>query len=440
MESDGKQPRRIAVPGTWLAMVGPGLVFLGIFIFGAMQPQTALFLNLGMASVIGAALVDPKLRKDLLRLRHLTLPAVLFGLTLAVCLWSLTPYVPGGPHPVWAYAGFAPGAGTVDRSTTLLQITKLAGLSVVFLVGAAAGAQDERAKLTLHVLLGLAGAYAAWAFFVHVTGSGPDGRTLRLMASLANPNASATLFGSLLILFVAMGVRTAKTRNSSRAMILALIFAGGLLCAANLLLTASRAGFAATLAGLVAFGALQVIVGRARPSRALLLGIAAVSVAVLVVFLIGEHLIIRSANTADDYEVRMRIFAPHWEAFLRSPLLGYGLGAFEPVNKSLLNETNFRVLWDIRALHNVYLQWLEQAGLLGAIPMFAAVAALIATTLRKAGTRRRMTAPLYGLIAISPVFLVHGLTDFALEMHALAAFWAFVLGLQFSLAQGTSAR
>jgi len=88
----------------------------------------------------------------------------------------------------------------------------------------------------------------------------------------------------------------------------------------------------------------------------------------------------------------------------------------------------------------VYLSWFEQAGLFGALLMFACIGLLIFTATRMAGRRTRSTDILFSLIAANVVFLAHGFTDFALEMFAVAAFWSYLLGLQFGLAQGTSRR
>lgn len=406
-----------------------------------MQPQTALALNIAFAVLLLAAIADPRIRKDFLRVKGLALPAGLYGLSLAVCLWSLTPYVPGGPHPIWEYVGVSPGAGTVDKSVTLLECVKLLGLGGIFLVGVAAGSNDDRAKLAVKVVLGLGLAFGAWAFFWFVTGAGADGRLARLEASFENPNASATFFGCLLVIYAAWAVRTLRSAPAKAKLNTSLYLAGGaLVLAACLLLTASRAGFVSTLVGLVGFGLLMLIFGKVRLGKAALLTLAAVAIVVIVVFGVGEVLVTRGMDTSQDFDVRLRIFEPHWQAFLRSPLMGYGLGTFDVVNRTLITPQNFSVLWDVRAVHNVYLEWLEQVGLLGAIPMFSAIAMVMFTTLRRAAQRRRMTVLLYGLLASSLVFLAHGLTDFALEMYSLASFWAFVLGLQFSLAQGSAAR
>jgi hypothetical protein len=72
--------------------------------------------------------------------------------------------------------------------------------------------------------------------------------------------------------------------------------------------------------------------------------------------------------------------------------------------------------------------------------MFGCIAAVVIFTFRGALRRSRMTSVLFALLAVDVVFLVHGMSDFALEMYSMAAFWSVLLGLQFSLSQGSSRR
>jgi O-antigen ligase len=120
--------------------------------------------------------------------------------------------------------------------------------------------------------------------------------------------------------------------------------------------------------------------------------------------------------------------------------MGYGPGVFETVNKTLISGANFSELWNIRAAMNLYLQWLEQGGLIGAAPMFLCIALILVQTFRGAMERSRMTGPLFALLAADLLVLFHGATDFALETPSVSAFWAFLLGLQFALGQGSGAR
>lgn len=424
----------------WLALAAPALIFAGHALYGAMLPKTALTLALLGALLLGACLATPKLRRELGRIRDLTLPAALFGVVVLVALWSMTPFVPSGPHPVWAYVGIAPGAATLDKSQTLLELIKLLGLACLFGVGLAAGASDERARLTVNVILVLGAAIALWSFLTFAGGRlGPS--VNRLGGTFAGPNTAATLFGTLLLMTVGAGVSRARSAPVRRRFSSTAPLAGAaLLLAVSLLATASRGGFAAAASGLLAFGALQVFSGRTKLSRASIAAVFALVAGAVLLAFAGEVLIARLMGRGWELDSRREVFEAHWQAFKGAPWLGHGLGSFDTLNRLLLDARNAADIWNVRAAHNVYLSWLEQGGLLAAIPMFAAIGCVVVLATRNALRRTRMTAVLFGLLAADLVVLVHGLTDFALETYSMAAFWSLLLGLQFSAGQGSSRR
>lgn len=438
------RPLRLWADDGWIALLAPILIFLACLLYGAMPPQTALTFSAIWGLLAADCLLRPRLRGDLIRLDGLAVPAGLFAAVALVVLLSLTPYAPGGPHPTWAYLGISPGAATVDKSATQVELLKLLGLACVFVVGLATGGSDARARLAVNTLLALGAAYTVWVFLAFVTTRASG--TTRLEASLLSANTAGTLFAVLLVLTVGPLASRLREDGPNRLTGAALPLTCALLFLICLFMTASRGAFVGAISGLVAFGLLQVLFGRSALPRALLSGGAA-TIAVLVLLAIaGDFMLTRlmgSPNdpaTMDTVASRAVIGQIHWEAFLTSPLMGFGLGSFDTINRTLLDAANFQDTWSVRAAHNIYLGWLEQAGLLGALPMFACLGVLMLTTVRKAGRRSRSTGLTFGLVAADVVFLVHGATDFALEMFALGALWAYLLGLQFSLAQGSSSR
>lgn len=434
-------PASWAQDARWLALAGPGAIFVAHLLYGAMLPQTALALAFLAALLLGACLLTPQLRREFGRMRHLRLPAALFGAVILVGLWSMTPFVPGGPHPVWAYVGISPGAATLDKSNTLLEIIKLLGLACIFAVGAATGASDARARLGVHVTLALGAAFGLWSFLAFAGDSLGHGGGGRLGATFLSANTAATLFAMLLMLSVGAGVSAARSVAPRERLSRVAPYAGaGLIFVACLLGSASRGGSTAAAAALLAFAGLQVFLGRVTWSRAMLTGLVALILAAAVLAAAGDLLVARFLESSWETDGRTAVFQAHWEAFRGAPWMGYGLGGFDTVNRLILNAENAREIWAVRAAHNVYLSWLEQAGLIGALPMFGCIGAVILLTVRATARRTRMTAILFALLAADVVVLVHGLTDFGLETYSLAAFWSFLLGLQFSLAQGTSRR
>jgi O-antigen ligase len=136
----------------------------------------------------------------------------------------------------------------------------------------------------------------------------------------------------------------------------------------------------------------------------------------------------------------MEILHAHWKAFLAAPWLGYGLGSFDAINQLVTTSENYPSLWNIHATHNVYLQWLEEGGILAALPMFLCIGALLLLMVRGARQRVRMTTLIRGLAAASLVFVIQGASDFALQIPSISALFAAILGLGVGLSVRTGRR
>lgn len=152
-------------PGTGLALAGVLPIFLAHYFYAGLNNNTGFSLILAMGLVLAVCLVRRDLRQDLMRLRGLEVPGILFSLVITLALLSLTPYAPGGPHPVWEFTGQGPGSTSIDTSSTSAEIIKLLGLSVIFLVGAITGSSDRRARIAIWLILGLGLALGLWAIF-----------------------------------------------------------------------------------------------------------------------------------------------------------------------------------------------------------------------------------------------------------------------------------
>lgn len=424
---------------SWLAIAAPALIFLGHLLYGALLPQTALVLTAIAATVLGACLLRPGLRNALVRLDGLRLPASLFGAVIFVALWSLTPIVLGGPHPIWAYLKIWPGAATIDRSATLLETVKLLGLGCFFALGLMSGAQDGRARLSVNALLAMAAGLGAWALFTLATGN-QSGGSERMEASFLSANTAGTVFAASLALTAGPAI-SQLTGPPGRRMTGAVLYSlAALLFLVCVFATASRGAFLGLLCGLIAIALLMVFSGRLKISKAALGGMVGAAAVALLLAISGKFLLNRLIGGSHEFSSRAFILRVHWQAFLDSPLFGYGLGTFDTINRMLLSPASFPKIWTVRAAHSVYLGWLEQGGLLGALPMFGCIGAIIVTTARRSFGRSRMLPTLFALLGLDAVFLVHSATDFGLEMFSVAAMWSYILGLQFSLAQGSSTR
>jgi len=345
---------------------------------------------------------------------------------------------------------------TIDPYATWLNLLKLTGLAAAFLVGATFGGDDARAKRLVQALL-LAGlAYGTWAFLSQeldrnmLFGQPRVFQTDRLFGSLPSANVAATLFGTLTVLNLADLLRRLERQREGHTgglqwrhleAILQTVWLpllGMAVSAACLVLTISRGGMVAAGTGIVLFlGARAVVsakkgawigplVGTPIIVLGLILGLVALNVGA-----VGE----RFGSLGDDAHVRSTIFAAHWAAFLASPWQGYGLGTFVHVNGMYMNDANRFALYDIGRTYDVYIQWLEEAGLVGAIPMFATVLIIAVRIARGVAIRQRSRLWLLGILCVLAIFLIHGATDYPFEVPSMSLFLSLLLGVGYRLAR-----
>lgn len=425
-----------------MVMIGlgaaPALLTVAHLLFGANQSAASAWLTAGLGAALLVGIASP-LRRGTIELDGVALPLVLFGAVLATAIWSLTSWGPGGAHPAWAWAGIEQGALTVDRSATGLEIVKLLGLASIFVLGAMQAVRRRNAQATVEVIVWIGAAYAAISLVSFLSGT-QLAQGGRLSGGFLSANSGGTVFGLLTVLSVALLLRdwkrTAARGLSQRLTGLAVPTAATVLTTVCLLLTASRMGLVATL---LATSVLLVwtLAGR-RGGRS---GIAVASgllIIVSAVLALGGNDLLWARLGQDDPTLggRAELFTAHWKAFVASPLFGWGLGSFDVVNMQMMTAETVASLWNSRATHNVYLQWLEEAGLIGALPMFALVGCIVTPAALRARRTGSGQTLLIGLVCANLVVLIHGLTDFALQVPSIAAFWSLLLGLQFGFGQG----
>lgn len=427
-----------APAGLGLAAACVGLLAAAHLAYGALLAEPSLLLTAGSAIIVLGCVATPGLRRDLTRVRGLPLPALLFSFVLAWGVLSLTPWMPGGPHPTWAYLDLEPAAATLDKSATALELIKLLGLACIFAAGLASGATDDRARTALNALTLVAALIGLWAFLGFTTGVVVPSQRGRLDGHFLSPNTAGTFFAASLVLAVGLLARRMKGLSAVASLSAAPgLWSATLILAVCLLLTASRGAF---LSAGVAFGAfllLRFFGDQRLPSRNTVLSLVAILLVFAALFLFGEPLLARFATIEADAAFRTETYKLHWQAFLAAPISGYGLGTFDTVHRTLLDAASVPELWRTRALHNVYIQWLEEAGVPGALAMFGAIGAITVIAARRGLRRSRMTLPLFALVSSNLVFLTHGVSDFALQTPSVAFFWSYLLGLQFALSQGS---
>lgn len=427
-----------------IAIVGLlALVFAAVLLFGASEIATAtVFSGLYGLYLLTLLATCDWARRDLGGMPGLAPQAALFALLIAVVLWPMTPWGPGGPHPVWTYLPGQVGSLALDRSALLLNILQLFGLGCLFVAARIVGGSEARGAWFLNAAVAALGAYAVLAFVDHVGIRRND----RLTATLLSPNTAATVFGAGMMLAVAAAMNRFRRhpglsvlkRGDPRTMAWLSVVA---LLATVLLMTASRGGVVASLIGLGAVLAWNAFAQRHSWRGAVGL-IAAASILLVVAIALPsvDQLTDRFSLTSRDLAVRSIIFAPHWEAFRSAPWSGFGLGAFPTVNQLIVTGPSLSILYDVRAAHNLYLQWLEEGGMLGALAMLAVFASLIWPILRGGLADSSTGVWARATVCAALVFLAHGMTDFALQAPAVQALCAMVLGVVGGMTLGGRAK
>lgn len=357
-------------------------------------------------------------------------PGLMFAVLIVAVCWPLTPFGPDGAHPVWRYLGDSGGAITVDRSSLVLNAVRLLGLGCLFMAARLIGASETRRRTLVWWLVLALGAFAALAIIHHVSFRPRS----RLVATLLSPNSAATLMGVgvvFSVMFFSQALQRAggSLRLERLGLDASLSLGVAAVFAVALALTASRAGVFSTVVGLAVLLTWQVLAqGRKIRAIAIVGGAAALLVVIGVAMRSAELTAARLENLENDVAVRQQIFAAHWQAFQSSPWFGFGLGSFPIVNQLVATSENLRVLFDVRATHNLYLQWLEEAGVVGGLLM----AAWLLVALWRAGVEGLKPgaagAMARATVAAALVVLLHGLSDFAVQVPALQALFTVGLG------------
>lgn len=388
-------------------------------VFGVLQAAYLLILlsTCGWARKVPGVLIAPW-------------PGLLFIGLLVATAWALTPFGPGGAHPVWNYLDGHGGAITVDRSALMLNLVSLVNLACLFLAARIVGASETRRRTLVWWLLLALAAFAAIAIIDHV--GLRAGR--RLTATLFSPNSVATLMGVgavFAVMFFSQAIQRAggAPRLDRMDLNASLSLAAAAVFAVALALTASRGGIFATVVGLAVLLTWQVLAqGRRVRAIAIVGGAAALLVVIGVAMRSADLTAARLEHLDGDVATRKAIFDAHWQAFLASPWFGFGLGSFPIVNQLITTTENLNVLFDVRATHNLYLQWLEEAGIVGSIVMLAWLLAALWRVGRDAVRPGTIGALARATIAATVVVLLHGLSDFAVQVPALQAVFAVGLG------------
>lgn len=370
------------------------------------------------------------------------LAAIAFVTYVSATAWIATPdFAPfqSAWHPLWPQLGMEHGAISIAPYRTIQGIASLFAPLAAFALGALTIHSREHRRSLSMLIVAVAAVLGVLSMFWLLTGA-----DARLMAQFGSANAAATTFGVLSLLLSARLVRTSRHPNEKvyaqlppQLRVLAtplsapVTFCVLALALACLLLTGSRAGILATVAAFAIFAVMIWAPWRRAAnsptfSRGSLLVVAVLGLVLLISG--GQMLFSRMLHVGDDASIRATLLDMHWGIFLERPLLGHGLNTFHELNAHYLTPETWRDAGYVGSTHNIYVQALEEVGLIG----FALLALMMAPIMAHAGAtavmKRSGSEWAAAAFAGAALALIHGVVDFGLQTPAIAALIMFCLG------------
>lgn len=210
---------------------------------------------------------------------------------------------------------------------------------------------------------------------------------------------------------------------------LVLLFAGGML------ISASRAGFAATIVAAVLLGILLTgRRGRTRRQTFILIGVAVFFVVAMVILSGGSFMRkLGNFSQVSSFD-RYWIWRTTFEAIEKSPWLGWGMGNFTDIY-TILQPSQIPIAND-RA-HSTPLETILELGL--PVGLIACLVVLIPWAVIWRGVFRRSRRALPATaFASAGVAIIHSTVDFSLQMPAIAFFTSALLGMGWAQAFATN--
>jgi O-antigen ligase len=425
----------------------------------AWSPIVILLGGLGVWHALGLGIRDGHALRAV-ELRFLIALLACFVVVLAMGFVQISSFVP----PSWTSDLYARAAEVLGRPVTAIAslnadatravMMKIAACGVIFVIARATCRDRQRARLFLVLFLASAVLVTAYGLVMQATNGScyvfnyskrpdlaPPGRvyTCALSGTFVNSNSYATYAGMALVVALGLAfspIESTRRRGSvvmqsvvsawltgPRAIYLAAVpFLFG-----GLLLSASRAGFAATVVGGLLLAVL--LLRRRLPSRPVLawMVVAVILVGAAFALIAGSAFFHKMATLAEDDLVgRFRLWQLTISAIEQSPWLGWGLGSFPDVY-ALIQPPDLQVVFD--KVHSTPLEWLMDLGIPAGLCAFATV--LIPLGICLSGCWRRRTDRYLPAVAVAvaAVAILHSTVDFSLQIPATGFAVSALLGM-----------
>ena len=393
------------------------------------------------------------------------------GLLALIVLWTALQTASWTPaswhHPLWlmtqetlhAPDKSIPGSISIDPTVFAESLTRILGYAACFFIAFLSGRDDKRAKLLLRSLTYASLVYAAYGLLIQSFGGHyvlwypkwtHDGM---LTSTFVNKNSYATYAGLGLVCSLALlwqhikHMRLPNTLLAQHSRFEAWLqyftlydahyFIMPVVILGALVLSGSRAGFFSSVAGCVSFCLLLAVNRRWGIKRWAIIGATLLLFMLAMFALSGELMSERMIDDVinEDFATRYTAYEQAEQAIAANPLLGYGLGTFE--NAFRLYSDFSQPLWFQHA-HNDYLELIVELGIPAALIFISSILFVLSCCVE--GVWKRQRSEVYPIIGLSASVIVgaHAFADFSMQIPAVAATYATLLGL--GLSQSWSSR
>ena len=433
------------------------LVLLAPIAFGAIRPWTAACLAAGVATLLVIWSLERLIggRPPAVRARHVWLPLMLFAGVLAWLAIQAAPFTPAAwHHPYWAQTAALLGEdidGTIslDPEESWFVILRLMTYGGVFWLSLQLCRSPTRARQVYYSVAVAGLVYALYGLGVNayeldmVVWEKKEFYHGSLTSTFINRNSYATYAGLGLVCALGLLLNEFLSQREAglgpRALLRSateyvqrsgwlLVAAAGAITVA-LLLTKSRAGLASTLVGIIVLLAVPWVTGAMRLRAAAALAGFVLALGLGSFALSGEGVFSRLFEISGIEGGRDKIFVMTLNAIPDAPWRGIGAGTFEQAIPAYrTEELEIGLQYYVNRAHNSYLENALEFG----IPAAAAfnLGLLLIVAHRARGIRRRRRDALFPGIGVAATVLVgvHSMFDFSLQIPAVAACYALILG------------
>lgn len=409
---------------------------------GASQPVSWTLLSLAILVIFLLQVIIDSPESLPKQTKGLWLPALLFLGTIAWAWVQLLP-VPSKSyaHPVWTTLRNVPGHISADPGQGHQIIMRYLCYAMIFWIAFRGAVVSSRAGTMLKTIAVISTAFAGYGLYTLVIGNNPllaDGAQGPVVtATFIDRNSYATYaaFGFLAniatYLHIVSGAQADEEYWQGYLSDMLEVFfdgawiyaVGALMCLAALVLTQSRVGGIATLAGLIV-----LLASWKRKDQRLNPWILFVVCAVVgLVTLSNVNGITNMLWTAEAESGRFLIYPEVVRGIVDRPLLGHGLGAFQDAFRQYVPADVAADEW-VRA-HNSYIENVFEMGIPASIAFYLALLVITFRIYRGTVIREQNRAFSCFALAVIVTSATHALVDFSLQVPAITALFAVIVAM-----------